>query len=87
MSGLFRAGYRKGFNDPGNHFRYYFIDEMRPKAVLFENVKNLVGHDKNTFKVIKKEILSRNYSFNAKVINTKIMKCSTKQRKNFYSFF
>ena len=69
------AGYRKGFNDPrGNHFfrMLDFIDEMRPKAVLFENVKNLVGHDKgNTFKVIKKEILSRNYSFNAKVINTK----------------
>ena len=69
------AGYRKGFNDPrGNHFfrMLDFIDEMRPKVVLFENVKNLVGHDKgNTFKIIKKEILSRNYSFNAKVLNTK----------------
>ena len=69
------AGYRKGFSDPrGNHFfrMLDFIDEMRPKVVLFENVKNLVGHDKgNTFKIIKKEILSRNYSFSAKVLNTK----------------
>jgi len=69
------AGYRKGFKDPrGNHFfrMLDFVDEMRPKALFFENVKNLVGHDNgNTFKVIKKEILSRNYSFEAKVLNTK----------------
>ncbi|MDA9000339.1 DNA (cytosine-5-)-methyltransferase [Flavobacteriaceae bacterium] len=69
------AGYRKGFKDPrGNHFfrMLDFVDEMRPKAILFENVKNLVGHDKgNTFKIIKKEILSRNYSFHAKILNTK----------------
>ena len=69
------AGYRKGFNDHrGNHFfrMLDFIDEMRPKVVLFENVKNLVGHDKGkTFKVIKNEILSRNYSFQPQVLNTK----------------
>jgi|TARA_B110000003_G_scaffold110488_1_gene113117 DNA (cytosine-5)-methyltransferase 1 len=69
------AGYRKGFKDPrGNHFfrMLDFVDEMRPKVVLFENVKNLVNHDRgNTFKIIKKEILSRNYSFQAKVLNTK----------------
>ena len=69
------AGYRKGFDDNrGNHFfrMLEFVDEMRPKVLFFENVKNLVGHDKgNTFKVIKKEILSRNYSFHSKVLNTK----------------
>ena len=69
------AGYRKGFNDPrGNHFfrMLDFVDQIRPKVVLFENVKNLVSHDKgNTFKIIKKEVLSRNYSFHAKVLNTK----------------
>lgn len=69
------AGYRKGFDDNrGNHFfrMLDFVDEMRPKVLLFENVKNLVGHDKgNTFKVIRKEIEKRNYSFNAKVLNTK----------------
>lgn len=69
------AGYRKGFDDNrGNHFfrMLDFVDEMRPKILFFENVKNLVGHDKgNTFKVIKKEIEKRNYSFHAKVLNTK----------------
>ena len=69
------AGYRRGFNDErGNHFfrMLDFVDEMRPKVLFFENVKNLVGHDKGkTFKIIKNEILSRNYSFHAKVLNTK----------------
>ncbi len=69
------AGYRKGFDDSrGNHFfrMLEFIDEKRPKVLFFENVKNLVGHDKgNTFKVIKKEIESRNYTFFSKVLNTK----------------
>lgn len=69
------AGYRKGFDDNrGNHFfrMLDFVDEMRPKVLFFENVKNLVGHDKgNTFRVIKNEIISRNYSFHSKVLNTK----------------
>ncbi|MCX7550881.1 DNA (cytosine-5-)-methyltransferase [Xanthomarina sp. F2636L] len=69
------AGYRKGFDDNrGNHFfrMLDFVDEMRPKVLFFENVKNLVGHDKgNTFKVIRNEIEKRNYSFSAKVLNTK----------------
>ncbi|WP_461632869.1 DNA (cytosine-5-)-methyltransferase [Labilibaculum euxinus] len=69
------AGYRKGFGDNrGNHFfrMLDFVDEMRPKVLFFENVKNLVGHDKgNTFKVIRNEIEKRNYSFHSKVLNTK----------------
>jgi len=69
------AGYRKGFEDSrGNHFfrMLDFVDKMRPKILFFENVKNLVGHDKgNTFKIIKTEIKKRNYSFHAKVLNTK----------------
>jgi DNA (cytosine-5)-methyltransferase 1 len=69
------AGYRKGFDDNrGNHFfrMLDFVDNMRPKVLFFENVKNLVGHDQgNTFRVIKKEIEKRNYSFSAKVLNTK----------------
>ena len=51
-----------------------FVDEMRPKVLFFENVKNLVGHDKgNTFKIIKKEIVTRNYSFHARFSTQKIM--------------
>lgn len=69
------AGYRKGFNDKrGNHFFRIleFVDTMRPKVIFLENVKNLVGHDGgNTFDVIENEIKKRNYSFDAKVLNTK----------------
>ena len=69
------AGYRKGFNDNrGNHFfrMLDFVDEIRPKIIFLENVKNLVGHDNgNTFKVINNEIVKREYSFHAKVLNTK----------------
>lgn len=69
------AGYRKGFEDSrGNHFFKIldFIDEMRPKVVFLENVKNLKGHDKgNTMKVIEEEIRKRNYTFHSSVLNTK----------------
>ena len=69
------AGYRQGFDDKrGNHFFKIldFVDEMRPKVLFLENVKNLVGHDKGrTFKVIKELIEKRNYTFDAKVLNTK----------------
>ncbi|MFB9077667.1 DNA (cytosine-5-)-methyltransferase [Flavobacterium procerum] len=69
------AGYRKGFEDSrGNHFFKIldFIDEMRPKVVFLENVKNLKGHDNgNTMKVIENEIKKRNYTFDHAVLNTK----------------
>ena len=69
------AGYRKGFEDSrGNHFFKIldFIDEMRPKVIFLENVKNLKGHDKgNTMKVIESEIKKRNYTFDSQVLNTK----------------
>ncbi|QOD60712.1 DNA (cytosine-5-)-methyltransferase [Polaribacter haliotis] len=69
------AGYRKGFDDNrGNHFFKIldFVDEMRPKVLFLENVKNLVGHDKGkTFKIIEKEIRERGYTFDSKVLNTK----------------
>ncbi len=69
------AGYQKGFKDPrGNHFleTLKFIQHLKPKAILLENVKNLMSHDKgNTFRVIKDFILNSGYSFITKVLNTK----------------
>jgi DNA (cytosine-5)-methyltransferase 1 len=69
------AGYRKGFRDNrGNHFFKILdiVDENRPKVLFLENVKNLVGHDGGkTFKLIKKEIRDRGYTFDSKVLNTK----------------
>jgi DNA (cytosine-5)-methyltransferase 1 len=69
------AGYRKGFHDKRGDLFFQtmrFIDEIKPKAFLLENVKNLTTHDKgNTFKVIKDYILNNGYSFIPKVLNSK----------------
>jgi len=70
------AGYRKGFNDPrGNLFfeTARFIDTLKPKAFLLENVKNLKGHDGgNTFKVIQNVIENDlGYSFIPFILNSK----------------
>ena len=69
------AGYRKGFEDTrGNHFFKIlgFVDAMRPKVIFLENVKNLYTHDNGkTMKVIEQSLRDRNYSFQAKVLNTK----------------
>ncbi|MHA1575566.1 MAG: DNA (cytosine-5-)-methyltransferase [Alphaproteobacteria bacterium] len=68
------AGQRKGFND--NRGDLFFetmrlVKEIRPKVVFFENVKNLISHDKgNTFKVIEKEVRNAGYTFNSFVLNT-----------------
>jgi DNA (cytosine-5)-methyltransferase 1 len=68
------AGYQKGFRDKRGDLFFEtmrFINEIRPKAFLLENVKNLASHDRgNTLKVIKDYILHSNYSFISKVMNT-----------------
>lgn len=72
------AGYRQGFHDQkgrGNLFfeTARFIDAIRPKAYLLENVKNLVSHDKGkTFKIIRNIITNElNYSFIPFILNSK----------------
>ena len=69
------AGQQKGFKDDrGNvFFRILdFIDELEPKVVFLENVKNLVGHDKGkTFERILYELEEeRNYTVKYKVLNS-----------------
>lgn len=70
------AGYRKGFNDPrGNLFfeTARFIDAIRPKAYLLENVRHLKGHDKGrTLKIIEQTIIKDlGYSFYSFILNSK----------------
>lgn len=70
------AGYKKGFNDPrGNLFfeTVRFIDEIKPRAFLLENVRNLAGHNKGrTLKVIKETIVNDlGYSFIQFILNSK----------------
>lgn len=46
------------------------LEEKRPKAFLFENVKNLVSHDKgSTFKIIRNTLEELGYSIHAKVLD------------------
>lgn len=72
------AGYRQGFDDikgRGNLFfeTARFIDELKPKAFLLENVKNLKNHDNgNTLTVIKNTLVKDlGYSFIPFVLNSK----------------
>ena len=52
------AGYRKGFDDERGNLFFELVriaKAKKPKILLLENVKNLVGHDSgNTFEVILK---------------------------------
>lgn len=68
------AGYRKGFADErGNLFFEIirFVDKLKPKAFLLENVKHLITHDGgNTFKVISDYIHHSGYSLIKKVLNS-----------------
>jgi DNA (cytosine-5)-methyltransferase 1 len=72
------AGYRQGFDDEkgrGNLFfeTARFIEAIKPKAYLIENVKNLASHDSgNTLEVIKKTLTDDlGYSFIPFVLNSK----------------
>jgi DNA (cytosine-5)-methyltransferase 1 len=68
------AGYRKGFDDErGNVFFEIlrFIDDLEPKVLFLENVKNLRSHDNGkTFKTIINELESRGYHLSYKVLNS-----------------
>jgi DNA (cytosine-5)-methyltransferase 1 len=72
------AGYRQGFQDNrgrGNLFfdTVRFIEQIKPKAFLLENVRNLVGHDGGkTFQIIRNTLTDPkglNYSFIPFILN------------------
>lgn len=69
-----QAGNRKGFEDArGNLFfeLVRILKEKKPKAFLFENVKNLKTHDLGaTFTRIRKEIIDLGYTFRVKILNS-----------------
>ena len=69
------AGYRKGFEDEKGRGELFFelvrmMEAKRPRAALFENVKNLVGHDNgNTFRVICEQLDLLGYHYSYQVLN------------------
>lgn len=69
------AGYRKGFDDARGDLFFEMlrmIKAHRPRAILLENVKNLVAHnDGNTFLVIRNALVLNGYYVKWKVLNAK----------------
>lgn len=67
-------GKKAGLNDArGTLFFEYarLIKEIQPKVFIYENVPNILTHDKgNTWKVIKEVFQSLNYKFKYKVLNS-----------------
>lgn len=68
------AWYRRGFND--SRWNLFFdvariIEHKKPKAIMLENVKNLVAHDQGkTFKIILETLTSLWYFVKTKVLNS-----------------
>lgn len=69
------AGYRQGFDDKKGRGELFFeltrvIENKKPRVVLLENVKNLVGHDNgNTFRVICEQLDIMGYHYTYQVLN------------------
>ena len=70
-----QAGKKLGFEDSRGTLFFNIariLKEKRPKAVLLENVKNLLTHDKgNTFRVIKSTLEQLDYAVFYKVLAAK----------------
>ena len=68
------AGYRKGFGDErGNLFfeTLRVLKIKKPRAVLIENVKNLVSHDQGkTFRIMKEALQAEGYHIRYQVLNS-----------------
>ena len=69
------AGYRQGFDDEKGRGELFFeliriMEHHRPRIAMFENVKNLVGHDNgNTFRVICEQLDILGYKYIHQVMN------------------
>lgn len=69
------AGRRQGFDDEKGRGELFFelvriMENKKPRVALFENVKNLVGHDGgNTFRVICEQLDLLGYKYTYQVLN------------------
>lgn len=68
------AGNQNGLEDERSDVFFKLVKiirKIKPKVVIFENVKNLCSHDKgNTFKVITNEIDKLGYFYKHQILNT-----------------
>lgn len=69
------VGKRRGLKDARGTLFYEFarlIDEIKPKAFIFENVKGLLSHQSGkTWEVIENSFKELGYAYYAKVLNAK----------------
>jgi len=69
------VGKRAGFKDPRGNLFFEFariIDEAKPKAFIFENVKGLLSHDSGkTWKTITETFDKLGYNYYPKILNAK----------------
>jgi DNA (cytosine-5)-methyltransferase 1 len=69
------VGKRRGMSDTRGTLFYDFarlIDEIKPKAFIFENVKGLLSHDSGkTWKIIQSVFNELNYSVSHSILNAK----------------
>lgn len=69
-----QAGAGRGFDDPRGTVFFKLmeiIEKKRPKIVFFENVPNLVRHDKGrTYQVIKDSLEKVGYSLSTKILDS-----------------
>lgn len=67
------VGFQKGLNDARGTLFFEFarlVKEIKPKAFIFENVRNILRHDKgNTWDVIKASFDQLGYEIDFKVLN------------------
>lgn len=82
------AGKQEGFDDARSNVFWkilQIIDTHTPRAIILENVKNLVGHDEGrTFEVIKKNLTDRGYHLCFKVLNTANITGVPQHRERIY---
>ena len=69
------VGKRRGFKDARGTLFYEFarlINEIKPKAFIFENVKGLLSHDSGqTWEVIQNTFKELGYDFHPKILNAR----------------
>lgn len=69
------CGKQKGFEDARGTLFFdicRILEKKKPKAIMLENVFNLVTHDKgNTFKVMKESLANLGYTIECRVLNAR----------------
>jgi DNA (cytosine-5)-methyltransferase 1 len=82
------AGLREGFQDPRSNVFWKIleiIEHHNPRAIVLENVKNLVSHDDNkTFETIKSNLEDKGYYLTYKVLNTATITGVPQHRERIY---